>query len=152
MAESNASLSSPADLVQRHKVCWEVWPLLSYDDAGIRKQVGFELDLFGVHVGEAPAPSASADQNLEVFAALQRIAEAVLPRAPTDVDCSIAVYDAAIHSSRRRHFREDVQLQITLFHKNDCDREMDDGEVESLRTIEEALRALGARKDAWHGS
>jgi hypothetical protein len=151
MAESESSLPSPAELVRRHKVCWEVWPLLSYDDAGTRKQVGFELDLFGVHVSTAPAPSASTDDNLEVFAALQSIAEAVLPHDPTDVDCSIAVYDSAIHSSRRRHFREDVQLQITLFHTNDCDREMDDGEVESLRAIEEALRALGARKDAWHG-
>jgi hypothetical protein len=139
-------------LVQRHQVCWEVWPLLDYDDAGTRTQVGFEVDLFGVHAGAAPQPSAEAAENVAVYEALLRIAGRVIPTDLADIDCAVEAYDASIHATRRRRYREDVQLQILVRHKNDVTRVMDEGEAEGVRRIEDALRALGARKDTWHGA
>jgi hypothetical protein len=143
--------ASIEELIQRHQVCWEVWPLVDYDAAGTRTQVGFEVDLFGVHAGEAPQPSAEAAENVAVYEALARIAQRVLPDGLADIDCSVEAYDASIHATRKRRYREDVQLQILVRHKNDVTRVMDEGEAEGVRRIEEALRALGARKDAWHG-
>lgn len=143
--------SSLEELVQRHQVCWEVWPLLDYNDAGVRTEVGFEVDLFGVHAGDAPQWSAEAAENVGVYAALQRIAAHVIPADQADVDCAVEAYDASIHAARKRRYREDVQLQIFVRHKNDVTRIIDAGESEGVRRIEEGLRALGARKNAWHG-
>ena len=66
------------ELVERYRVCWEVWPESAMVDGRVR-QIGFELELSGTHPQEVKNPSPGCHYCKQVFGALLRIAEHILP-------------------------------------------------------------------------
>ncbi len=146
MTDSEAKLK---ELVARHRVCWEVWPLYHYDLHGERKQVGFEVDLFGAHDHPVHAVAPGCDECVKVFESLRAIADWVRPTGERDTDYTIRCFDSSLRSSKKRRQREDVELQLSLEHKSGYDKEVDPCEVRCLAEIEAALGRLGAHKGSW---
>jgi hypothetical protein len=152
MTESEIELEFVRQLVARHRVCWEVWPVFRYEHNGERKQVGFEVDLLGTHDTPAHAVTPGCDECAKTFDALRAIAKWVLPEGQRDTDYRLAPFDNSLHASKQRKFREDVELKLVLEHRTGLSEPVDPCQVRCLQEIEAALAGLGARKASWSSS
>ena len=68
-------------LVRLHQVCWSVSPENLVTDVATsrRVQVGFEIELGGIHVRPLHSPSPGCDECREVWRDLEQIARYILP-------------------------------------------------------------------------
>ena len=149
----NGTERSPDDLkrlVERHQVCWEVWPEETLNREGHRVQIGFELDLLGTHDHPVDPPTPGCDQCVEVYRDLRRIAQWILPGERRESDYEIGAFDSAIRFPPEREFREEITLPIRIIHREGFDRPVDACEVQCLQEMEKRLRDLGASKGKWH--
>ncbi|MGZ5433024.1 MAG: hypothetical protein ACXWH7_08860 [Thermoanaerobaculia bacterium] len=137
------------DLVQRHKVCFESYPIWHVPHGGGKVAIGYELDLIGTHDQPQPPATTGGDEYTPVRRALLAIAAAILP--PNDgAGCyAMEPFEAAIHFSPRRKMREDVILVIDIVDRNQFDLPIDASEMRCLREMKEKLKELGARPDQW---
>jgi hypothetical protein len=139
------------ELVERHQVCWEVWPLYNYSSTGERAQVGFEVDISGVHHEPGHVPMPGCDECERVFRALREIAIWARPDPKDETEHVIHGFDRRLRESPKRGHRDDVELQLMIEHRTGYERPVDACEVACLRTIERRLAALGAGKGRWRG-
>jgi len=134
-------------LVSRYRVCWDVWPEKEIMDGKVR-QIGFELELAGTHPPEVKNPSPGCLYCHDVFSALLRIAEHILP--PNSGQLSkydISPYEQIIRYSRKRSLRPDVSLSIYIVHRQRGP--VDECEQHSLDEMEKQLAGLGVSKGSW---
>jgi hypothetical protein len=145
-------IDSLKKLVIKHKVCWELWPEYYVDAKGRKIQVGFELDLVGIHYQPDHLPSPGCDECEKVYEALRQIALWIMPheRRPSRYD--IQIFDDALRYSKIRDFRPDVTLAVKIVHRDGFDQSVDACEVKCLNEMEEKLRTLGASKGKWRSS
>ena len=137
-----------AGLVQRFRVCWEVWPEYRIVDHETR-QIGFSLELYGTHEPHVEHPTPGCEHCIRVFSALQTIAAYILPRENRPSTYSIEIYDAAIHYSHRRRDRPDVELPIKILHRNQFELPVDQCEILCLSEMKQRLQQLGASEGYW---
>jgi hypothetical protein len=148
----NTEKPSPAELkrlVERHQVCWEVWPEETINRDGHRAQIGFELDLLGTHDHPADPPTPGCDECAAVYVDLEKIARAILPEGERESDYEIGAFDSSIRFPPEREFREEITLPIRIIHREGFDRPVDACEVRCLREMESKLEALGAQQGKW---
>jgi hypothetical protein len=145
-----ASLMTPqpglADLVQRYRVCWEVWPEYSAMGGGIR-QIGFELELLGSdsRVGECDPCCA---ESAAIHAALKSIARWILER-DDKVRVQIDNTSQSLCYSPVRGNRADVTLSIKILHQVGFENPIDEQEQKYLEKTKLRLRQLGACEHYW---
>lgn len=144
---------SPAvlcELVQRYRVCWEVWP--DYLMVGRRKQqIGFQLELSGTHEAGVKHPTPGCQHCRRVFAALQVIAVHILPREERPSVYDIESFEPAIHYAPIRGNRSEVSLTIRIGHRSHFERSVDECEVRCLEEMKQRLRDLGASEGRYKG-
>ena len=145
----NPSLDPLQELVQRHKICWESYPVWHIRPNGEKIQIGFELDLIGTHDHPQKPPSAGCDECHKVYRALLTIAQAILPPRDRASRSTIDPYDVSISFSPRRRMRKDVRLAIDIAHRNDFDQPVDACEVRCLCEMKQKLKELGVRPEHW---
>ena len=147
LAEGPAVL---CELVQRYRVCWEVWPDYVVV-AGRKRQIGFQLELSGTHERGVEHPTPGCQHCREVFAALQVIAVHILPREERPSVYQIESFEPAIHYSPMRRNRPEVSLTIRITHRNHFDRPVDECAVRCLEEMKQRLRELGASEGRFRG-
>jgi hypothetical protein len=137
-----------ADLAQRFRVCWEVWPeYLVVDEK--EKQVGFELELTGTpesgtdHIG----PGCPACRH--VYDALHAIADWMLPKEERPSMYEIGPYQQALRYSFARAMRPDVTLAVKILHRRGFDQPVDQCEIRCLEEMKQKLTQLGACQRQW---
>lgn len=136
------------ELVERFRVCWDVWP--EYTLVGGEKcHIGFTLDLSGTHEHGTPHPDPGCRHCHRVFAALRGIADWILPRNDRGLNCEIESYNPSISYSPARGNRPDVTLTIRVLHRDGFERPVDDCEVGCLQEMQQRLRELGACERQW---
>ena len=163
VAESrNPAAESPAEperlrqIVERHQVCYEVWPERSV--AGERKiQIGFELQLCGTNSHLAAKGDhqivPGCEYCLSTYTELREIAEWILPRDERPSRYEIAGFDRALHiAPPSRRSRSEVVLTIHILHRSDFNRDVDDCENRCLKEMRVKLSALGIRERIWRGN
>ena len=128
------------ELVGRHRVSWEVWPIYHIDRKGAKIRIGFELELSGTHHGPKEPPKPDCAECVKVYNDLQRIAQWILPRGDLLSRYEIGIFDSSIYFSVKR------KLIIRILHKGKFDDPTDDCEVRCLAAMEEKLKALGAER------
>lgn len=135
-------------LVQSHKLLWEVWPeyLLSN---GRPLQVGFRLGLLGTHDHPAHPPAPGCDECEKVYRDLARIAGWILPREQRESVYRILPFEAAISYPPHGGSRQDVILTIKVVHRSGFDLPVDACEVACLAEMRSSLRELGAQEGSW---
>ena len=69
------------DLIQRYKVCWEVWPEWVVEKSHLEK-TGFELELLGTHAEGTEQVSPGCVACVQVYYALVKVARYIVPRIP----------------------------------------------------------------------
>jgi hypothetical protein len=137
------------DLVQRHKVCFESYPIWHVPPGGGKVAIGYELDLIGTHDHPQHSPGPGCDECIPVRRALLAIAAAILPPNDRVSRYAMEPFETAIHFSPRRKMRKDVILAIDIMHRDRFDLPVDECEKRCLREMREKLKELGARPDQW---
>jgi hypothetical protein len=137
-----------ADLVERFRVCWEVWPeeIMVKDE---RRQIGFSLELYGTHEPPVEHPSPGCAHCLDAFTALQKIAAYILPREERPSTYGIEIYDGALHYTAKRRNRPEVVLPIKILHRHEFEQPVDPCEIRCLTEMKQRLRELGAPQGYW---
>ena len=159
MLEDNQNKSSLRDLepgapagikalVQRFRVCWEVYPLQILVKEGIRK-IGFDLELFGTpECGtEHIVPGCEHCQRVET--ALQEIADRILLRESPSSGHLVTPDGASLSYAPVRANRPDVVVRVFIGHRHQWDQPADECDEGCLKDIEQALSELGACKGSW---
>ena len=148
METSPEELQRLSALVERFRVCWEVWPEYIYVKHE-KRQIGFSLELCGTHEAGVEHPTAGCEHCLHVIAVLHAIAAHILPRETRPSSYEIRVYDQAIHYPPKRGNRPEVVLPIKILHRHGFESPVDDCEVLCLNDMKLRLRALGASEGRW---
>lgn len=137
------------NLIRRHRVCWEVWPLFYLDKNGNKVQIGFDLEIIGTHSEGQQVLEPGSQESAEILQDLKTVAESVIPQEKLRCRSEIQVFDNLIQYSPLRKFREDFTVGVKITHRSGYDRPVDECEVQCIRQIEEKLKELGAQKGHW---
>ncbi len=116
------------ELVERFRVCWEVWPEYVYVGRE-KRQVGFALELYGTHEPGTGHVDPGCRHCQRVFAALRTIVDWIQPRDLRPSMYEIAPYDQSISYSSVRDNREDVCLTLRILHRSGFECPVDECEV-----------------------
>ena len=131
-----------ARLVQRFRVCWDVWP--EYGLVGSeRRQIGFSLELHGTAETPARCPKPGSTCTEQVSAALGQIAGHIVPEDEPLVTCR-CISNQALHFTRGPRHRPEVILTIQTHHRQRVDDPVDEHQRRCLKHMELRLKALGA--------
>ena len=135
--------------VARHRIYWQVWPegaLLN----GRREQVGFRLELYGLHLtGCQPTPG--CNDCREIYSRLREIATCIIPREVRDSEYEVLSFDAALHYASPTQNPGSVVLAILIIRRGASHRPVEACHVRCLREMQDRLRELGATPDRPRG-
>lgn len=137
------------NLVNKHRVCWEVWPLFYLVDNGQKVQIGFDLEIIGTHSDDQQTLERGSHESAEILQDLKKVAEFIVPQEKQLCRSEIQVYDNLIQFSPLRKFRDDFTVGIKITHRSGYDRPVDACEIDCLKQIEDRLKELGAQKGRW---
>ncbi len=141
-------LNQLKEFVQRHKVCWKVWPEYTYVRSE-KRQIGYEIELAGTHEPGVTHPEPGCEHCQHVFTALRQIAEHILPREERPSMYEIGPFDQAIRYSPEHRNRPDVMLTVKILHRHGYERPLDECEDLCLKEMEGRLQDLGACRLQW---
>lgn len=130
------------ELIRRHQVCYEVWPENLVVNGQLIK-VGFVLELEGTHEHPGSEVQPGCQQCQEVFRALQRIAEWIMPTEARPTTYEIQPFDRALRYAPKRKRRPEVSLTIKVIHRQGFDQPVDECEELCLREMRLKLAELG---------
>ena len=139
------------DLVQKHQVCYEIWPDFLIV-GGEKRKVGFEIKLFGVDGHRSAHLLPGCMHCMETYGDLRRIATWILPKEERPTGYEIERFDQAFHESPKRRLRNDVGLSIEIYPRHGFDQPVDSCEEACLREVQESLRRLGVSQGEWPSS
>lgn len=139
-------------LVEKHRVCWEIWPEAHRPKGGGRVIVAYDVELYGTHDHPADPPSPGCAECRIVHDALVRIARWALPKDHRPTKYDLDAFDSALHYSPRRRSRADVSLTIRLHHRHDFQSPVDECQRRCVKDIEAALAVLGVQRGDWSES
>jgi len=159
MLEDNQNKSSIRDLalgdpvgvkslVQRFRVCWEVYPLQILAKEGIRK-IGFDLQLFGTPECGTEHISPGCQHCQRVETALQEIADWIMQRESPSCTHIVSPDGASLSYAPVRANRPDVVVRVFMAHRHHWDEPVDECTVSCLEQIKQALAQLGACSGTW---
>lgn len=136
------------ELVQRYRVCWDVWP--AYLDVGREKrQIGFALELDGTHEPGTGDADPGCRHWRRIFAALRTIVDWIEPRDNRPSMYDLAPYDQSFSYPSERDNREDVRLTIRILHRSGFERPVDECEVHCLNGMKKRSRERRAGDRSW---
>lgn len=136
-------------LVQKHRVCWEVWPEMQAQAGKALVQIGYHLQLFGVHDHPKRVPMPGCEECRLVYGDLRNIAEWITPRAETVSQYEVQLFDSKLRYARPRGYREEVSLSLKILHRGQLSAPVDECETKCLHAMERQLAELGAKKHSW---
>ncbi len=134
-------------LVGKYRICWSTFPEKSLVDDAIR-QIGFRLELYGTHPPEIVHADPGCVHCRDVWKALREVAIWITPREGRDTEYDIEVFDDAIHYSRLRRSRPDVELHILIIHRSGFGP-VDACENLCLKEMIAKLKGLGSPEEHW---
>ena len=138
-------------LVQRFRVCWEVYPLQILAKEGIRK-IGFDLELFGTPECGAEHVVPGCEHCQRVETALQEIADWILLRESPSSAHLVTPDGTSLSYAPVRANRPDVVVRVFIGHRHQWDLPADECDARCLKEIEQALIELGVCKGGWTDS
>jgi len=148
MEKSSGEKLEPKDLVQRHEVCWDVYPVQSATTDKQTIQVGYEVVLSGAFLDPDRDAETIRAKTDEVLAALREVATDLRQHAGLPEEHRITSYDEGVQASPSRD-RTEARIKLGLLHKEGFHVPVDEALTSSLRALERRLAELGASKGAW---
>ena len=131
------------ELVQRFRVCWEVWPEYGFVNSQMR-QIGLALELCGTHETGAEDVLPCCQHCHHVYSGLHKLADHILPQEERPSRYDISGYDQAIHYAPTRRRRAEVTLTIRIYHRVNVNDPLGDCQIRCLEDMKRRLKTLGA--------
>lgn len=149
--KSALSEEAVKEAINKHRACYERWNEYEMVN-GVRTHTGYSLRLCGVNdrhgsTGETnrggnPVPGCRFCR--ETYADLRRIAEWILPRGMSEIQCAIEPFDYSFHiAPNARRCREEVIVSIQIKHRSDPILPADESESRCLKEMCGKLKELG---------
>lgn len=135
------------DLVRRHNVCFDSYPIWHVPHEGAKVAIGYELDLTGTFDHPQHPPIPGCEECRTIQETLVTIANAIVPQNVRASRSEVGSYGIAIHFSPRRQTRDGVVVSIDVVHRDRTDRAPDIRDMRCIREMEEKLTRLGARTE-----
>lgn len=139
------------DIVQLHRVCWEVLPEQVPVEDGNPLQVGFNLMLYGAHAHDADRFPPGCPACQAIYRDLRQLADWIVPKDERPTRYEIDVFDQAIRYDPMRGNRPDVTVTIRILHRSQREAPVDVCEVFCLHEMEQKLVQIGAQCLRWTG-
>lgn len=136
------------ELINRHQVCWKVWPEFAMIGRD-KRQIGYEVELAGTPEPGVTHPEPGSEHCQHVFTALRQIAEYIMPREERPLIYEIGPFGQSIHYWRLHSNRPDVLLSVKIFYGDGYEHTVDGCGDRCLREIEVRLQDLGAGMLQW---
>jgi hypothetical protein len=137
-----------------HRVVFEVVPEFSVA-TGARTKIGYDIILSGTHrPSDAPSrPAPGCERCVAVYDRLRELALASLPREDRDSTCALSDFQPSLRYAAKRQTgsraRADVELVISIRHRDEYNRDVDPCEERCLHEVVAALRSLGVQEGTW---
>ena len=141
----NESTEQLRQLIEKHTVCYEVYPD-TVIVSGQQRKVGFELELFGTHDHGSSTLTPGCPVCVNTFSDLRRIAEWIIPKERRDSQYEVLPFDRALHETASRKLAPEVALSIMIEHRHNFFEPTNDCEKRCLLEMEQKLRELGVRR------
>jgi len=138
-------------LVEKFRVCWEVYPLQILAKEGIRK-IGFDLQLFGTPECGTEHISPGCQHCQRVETALQEIVDWIMQRESPSCTHIVSPDGAELSYAPVRANRPDVVVRVFIAHRHQWDEPVDECTVSCLEQITQALAQLGVCSGTWSHS
>lgn len=148
MNKSEETINRLKSLIEKHRVCYEVWPMYLMVK-GEKEKVGFELMLSGTNDHEGGQAVPGCEHCRETFDDLRQVAEWIMPREERASRYEIDPYDHSFHSAPKRKFRTEVALSIMILHRHGFDQPVDDCEERCLKEMLAKLAELDTPEGEW---
>src|SRR5262245_5936777 len=132
-------------IIQKHLVCFQIWPEQLIVQ-GQRVQVGFQLELCGIHESGADPKGPGCDNCYRVYEDLRRIAEWVKPQEGRPSRYEIEPFDHALHVIGKSNSRFEVILTMKILHRQGIDEPLDKCQELCLKEIRHKLAELQIRE------
>jgi len=143
--DTEATKQRLREIVKRCRVSWRVYPESVTTRDHHTPQVGFQLQLRGLHPpGSHPAPG--CDLCREVYSELKEIAAWILPQEKRQSTYDMLSFDSSFHYDPAPRSAAYVELTILIRHREGYERPVDECEIRCLKEMEEHLRELGASR------
>ncbi len=139
---------SASELADRFRVCSDVWPEYAFVRHE-KRQIGFQIELSGTHENGQEHTEPGCEKCQEVYSALVRIAETVLPRENDECTYQLEPYDQGLRYTTRHGNRPEITLTIRILHRKGFDHPVDASEVNYLNETQQRLEELGAGPHNW---
>lgn len=136
-------------IVEAHRVCWEVWPEQHVLDGKELVQVGYHLQLVGVHHHPKRTPRPGCEECLAVYDDLRAIAQWITPKHETSSQYQVQIFDSKLRYAGNRGYREEVSLSLKILHRGKLNAPLDACEKDCLAFMEHRLAEIGAKKHRW---
>jgi outer membrane protein TolC len=143
-------LSDLKAIIAKYRVCWDVYAD-KVVEGGKVEQDGFRLELYGTHPKGVDRVDPGCPRCIEVWDALHRIAEWIIPKEVRASRHQIDDFDRGIHYSRLRDARSDIELHIVIAHQSGFGP-VDECENRCLGEMKDKLAELGAYQGRWRDS
>ena len=148
MATPSEGSDDLPDLVQRFRVCWEVWSQNTNVEDHCR-QTGLVVELSGTHETGVEHATPGCLHCQKVYSALRKVAEDILPRGDRPSVYELAGFDHAIHYSPSRNDRADIVLAISILHKGNLEDPVGECQERCLQDMKRRLKEVGACERRW---
>jgi hypothetical protein len=145
---SRKTIEQLHELVQKHEVCYEVWPEYLMVQ-GKRVQVGFGLELSGTHGHGSGRVLPGCPKCEQIFEVLRQIAEWIRPQEGRPSRYDIQPFDRSLHEAPKRGFRPEVALTLKILHWQGGDLPVDPCEGLCLKEMRGKLAELGVPEGHW---
>ena len=138
------------EIVQRHCVCYEVWPEWSAN-GGRATRIGFSISLCGIHengAGQHDVPG--CPHCWSTYNSLRKAAEWILPEEERLCRFEVGAYDRSWHvAPSARGGRNETIVTIKIFHRRNVHAPIDDCQQQCLNEMRATMASLGIRENMW---
>jgi len=141
--------------VLRHEVCYEVWPEWS-GGGGRAKRIGYCVSLCGVNDGVNCTRGHHVPGCAHcgvTYDDLRQIAEWITLAEQPGCQFQIEAFDRAFHiAPRQRWSRNEVIVNVKIWHSHTVDRLVDESQDRCLNQLRAKLKQLGVREGVWQAA
>ena len=131
------------EIVNKHRVTWELWPVYHLDRDGKRIQIGFEFCLVGGHQHSGFMVEPGCPECMTIHEDLRWIAEWLVPEERRKGKYDILIADSSPYYSSHRRFRPEVFLIIRVINREGFEEDMDPSKIKCLMAMKSRAKELG---------
>ena len=142
---SNVGKVDIHDVLERHRVHYEVRPYYVAPPTGQRMQAGFDVDLYGT-LETWHLPLYDSEEGHEIVHYFETVAQEVQSEVGHQCTVEVIADSDSLTLDPQHHFRPQAMLKMRIGHDRGLDQPKGPAEEQALQAIRERLHELKVRE------